>query len=141
MTLKDTGLYIELENLKNFAYSTAKMTEPSGAVSGAKTAEGVYTALRKIKNITTEATAFASDIRHVPQEIEWLLDNWYIAEREGKDAAFHIKRAGRLPAAEKKDTPAAAKAANALVRSGRGEDYGGAAARILGWISKLFRFE
>ena len=121
MTLKDTGLYIELENLGDFACNTAKMTDGNGVAAGAKTAEEIFSGLRNIKNITAEATAFAAGSRHIPQEIEWLLDNWYIAEREGKDAAFHLKQAGRLPAAGNKNIPAIAEAADALVRSGRGK--------------------
>jgi cyclic beta-1,2-glucan synthetase len=52
--------------------------------------------LRKIRNCHSRAASFAGSYGRVPGELEWLLDNWYIAQREGKSGAEALRGAGRL---------------------------------------------
>lgn len=55
----------------------------------------------------------------MPKEFEWLADNRYIAEREGRSAALMLKRTGKL-AASRKGYPKIFELAVALVKSGNG---------------------
>ncbi len=55
----------------------------------------------------------------MPGAAEWLLDNWYLAQREGKYAAEEFRPAGRLR--ESSDGVLITEACGALVRSGTGQ--------------------
>jgi len=69
-------------------------------VSTVYTARKAARELSEIRGIVREGTRYAQARVSIPQALEWLLDNWYIAEREGKGAMEDIKRLGRLPAFE-----------------------------------------
>ena len=68
-----------------------------GLVSTFYTAQKALRHLAEIKDVVRDGTLYAGEHVSIPQALEWLLDNWYIAEREGKSAADNLKRLGRLP--------------------------------------------
>ncbi len=111
----DTGIYMENETLGNFARNTAAALEPEGSIRASAVAADIMSVLRSLRG----------RLRNLPrggrsEAEEWFSDNWYLAEREGKDAAacFH----GSYPKCAKR--ACVSEAAAALVRSGRGEVTG-----------------
>ncbi len=116
---KDTGLYLELEALGNFARNTAASMSVKGYISGGKIANASLKTLRRLKRKLSNIPAGTAE---ASEAAEWFSDNWYIAEREGKDGAEIMKRAGSFSAAEGSERRAvASEAAAALIRSGRGQ--------------------
>ena len=53
---------------------------------------------RMLASIRREHDRLAKRGRDLPSGADWLLDNWYLIEREGKLAASELRRAGRLRA-------------------------------------------
>ncbi|MGM9520913.1 MAG: GH36-type glycosyl hydrolase domain-containing protein [Oscillospiraceae bacterium] len=118
MTQKDTGLYIELGTLGNYARNTAAGLEASGCIRGRSVAAGGEAVLRRLKSKVRELSAW----RGAPSEAdEWFSDNWYLAEREGSDGVRCFELAGSFPRAAGTHRAVISEAAGALVRSGRGE--------------------
>lgn len=70
--------------------------------SGYTTGRHIYRSIRRDLSIIRESqgrvSAWAQRHGELPQAAEWLLDNWYLAQREGRDAAQAFHDAGRLPA-------------------------------------------
>ncbi|MEL4105895.1 glucoamylase family protein [Oscillospiraceae bacterium WX1] len=116
---------INTEDLKNGAAKAAAEMTPHGRVSTKRTAAKALADLSAIKAVMQRAAAYAETHVSIPQALEWLLDNWYIAEREGKCAIHDLKASPRLRAAfHKKQTLVIAHAAEALVRAGAGRVSG-----------------
>jgi len=117
VTKKDMGLYIELSTLGNFARNTAVSIGESGKVDGKKQSAVINSALAGIKRTVADCAGEKT----TGGATEWLFDNWYIAQREGRDASEHFSRIGRLPkAAGLSGRSRVSEAASALVHSGRG---------------------
>ena len=53
---------------------------------------------RMLALIGREQDRLSEKGRELPPGADWLLDNWYLIEREGKLAASELRRAGRLRA-------------------------------------------
>lgn len=92
-------IYIPLEAVEAYGESTGRSLPISGTVS----ARQVEQLLRRaLKQLARKRDSCQSGSLNTPlsESCRWLLDNFYLAQREGLDsiAAFH--RAGRLPAAE-----------------------------------------
>ena len=58
---------------------------------------------RMLALIGREQDRLSEKGRELPPGADWLLDNWYLIEREGKLAASELRRAGRLPGRGEKD--------------------------------------
>ena len=117
--MKDTGIYMENETLGNYARNTAASLETQGYVRGAREERRLGSALLRLK-----ARLSAPELRgDVAGAAEWFRDNWYLAEREGKEAAARFAGAGRLPKCAGGGARVT-EAAMALVRSGRGQVTG-----------------
>lgn len=70
-----------------------------------------------IQSVMQLASDYAGAHVTIPQEVEWLLDNWYIAEREGKSALSDMKSASCIHGvAGNKEQLVVSQAAEALVR-------------------------
>ncbi len=112
---------IKLDKLGRFARAAAKETAPGRPVSVLNTVKSAHRHLCAIKSVMHDATAFAEAHVRVPQSVEWLLDNWYIAEREGKSAIADLRASPRLSAVSGvKNQLVVTRAARALVASGGG---------------------
>ncbi len=121
MRSADTGVFIEIEGLRSYAVNVAAATEMRGAVSAAHLAASVMSSLSDIRSVVKSLTETAAERRSVSKSEEWLLDNWYIAERGGKRAARDLRRSGDLPGARGAGRrPALSMASSSLVIAGRG---------------------
>ena len=99
MSTQSYDTYIKPEELGQYARDSAKTLVTGNSVSPLNTALNAEKKLTLIKSVMHSASGFAEAHVTIPQEIEWLLDNWYIAEREGKCAINDIKTAPRLTSA------------------------------------------
>jgi len=120
LTGRNAAPYIPLEELGEYGVQTAASIELPGMIPASRTAGEVFAALRRIKAVHRQAAAFAAEHKTIPQALEWLLDNWYIAEREGRQAAARLKNAGKLRRTGAGGAYTIA-LADALIQSGRGE--------------------
>jgi len=68
----------------------------SGYTHGRREARRILADLRAIRVYHKKAMELTKEQGSVPREAEWLLDNWYIAEREGKDAAEKFQGVPKL---------------------------------------------
>ncbi len=119
MTDKDAKTCLNLGNLEKAARSTAANVNIRGNVSGRVLADEGFRTLRRLKAKLAE---IPSDAAGLSQAAEWFSDNWYIAEREGKDGIESIKRAGKFPMMDDgRRRPAASEAAQVLILAGKGE--------------------
>ena len=78
----DYGLYIENERLFDYAVSTAKLLRADGERSGHKSAlmlRRCYCDIRRCHEIVERRYGKLSS---PPSACEWLLDNWYMVQRE-----------------------------------------------------------
>lgn len=114
-------VFVHIEDLCRFARQTADQIVPGKRVSTSNTAKNAENNLSLIKSVMKDASFYAQKHVSIPQEIEWLLDNWYIAEREGKCAISDIKASPQLPCvANTNKKLVISKAAGALIDSGLG---------------------
>ena len=119
MTSPGSGLYIEPEKLPSFGESTARRLQLSGEAPAKRTARELNAALARIGRIHSQLESKYRAASEVPGAAEWLLDNWYLVQREGRYAIEELKAAGRLR--NTSDGPLLTEACGALVRSGMGE--------------------
>ncbi|SMC45763.1 cyclic beta-1,2-glucan synthetase [Papillibacter cinnamivorans DSM 12816] len=122
MTEKHMDLTVEGKHLIHFAENTARMQREIGRRSVSSLRRKTADRLKRIRACFERATLFSGKEKRVPGEIEWLLDNWYLAEREGKEASAALRGGGKLPyiAGEEK-VPAVFDLAAALVRAAQNE--------------------
>ena len=121
MSTQDYDTFVKSEELAKYARDSANALVTGNSVSPINTALNAEKKLTIIKSVMHSASGFAEVHVTIPQEIEWLLDNWYIAEREGKCAISDIKTSPRLKSVlNKKKRLVISEAALALVRSGAG---------------------
>ena len=122
MAYSAEGLYVEDEKLESYAESVARQLRLSGLVSGVLAARAPRQALRELSRFHAE-TASRAQREEVRGAGEWLLDNWYLARREGQDALEQLRAARVLRAVvcENGEKEALILAlARALVRAGAG---------------------
>ncbi len=113
MPIKDSGIYMELEQLGNYARNSAS----SDTIKGKCDLSG------KIK----EVRARLSSLRKIAQSngeynegLQWIYDNYYLAQREGRAACMRLRDSGKLPAVAP-DRTRVMEAAMSLVYSGLGQ--------------------
>ncbi|MCL2402179.1 MAG: hypothetical protein FWC90_06000, partial [Oscillospiraceae bacterium] len=117
------GAYIDDQNLAQFSREIALEMADCGSVSTAHTVKAAKKTLDFIDAARRQCAKYVKEHTAIPQDIEWLLDNWYIAEREGKGAVADIKKCHSLPGVSKKQLRVSA-AAQAFVMSGKCEVTG-----------------
>ena len=115
MEVIDPGVYIKTDQLERFACNVALSEMPDGRTGMGRTAGEIRRALRSLKT-RTEALSAAGD---AAPSAQWLLDNWYVAQRAGLCAADSLRRSGRVPALESGEA-AVYSLARALVKAGLG---------------------
>jgi len=96
MTQKDNGRGVPPEKLETIARNLAEHLAPGGSIRGLTVAGEVLSNLRSLKGHHRRVARLAAEGKTISGEMEWLLDNWYIAEREGKEAAAAFKGVSRL---------------------------------------------
>ena len=95
MDIFGRGTCIEDGKLRDYAAAAAHMAELSGRAGGAAEARAVRDDLRRIACARALWDGGGNGIAP-PAAAEWLLDNWYLARREGKSAAVELGRGGAL---------------------------------------------
>ena len=119
MAENNLGITVSEENLTTYGENIARGLHIDGAVSGARIAKTILSALRSLHTITDRLTAEYSGAKKPSEAAEWLLDNWYLAQREGLGAAQELRGERRLRSANGKAV--LLELADALVRSGHGK--------------------
>ena len=87
MTNKANGVYIEASKLSAYGESTARLLAPDSTESSAKISADVRRALRGILSSHDALKLKWQDQVGAPGAVHWLLDNHYLARREGLSAA------------------------------------------------------
>lgn len=93
MEYTEHGIYIETEQLASYGENAARAFRAAGFSSGKAAAKSIQEDLKQLKKAHT-ALAAKAETGPVNQTEEWLLDNWYLAVREGQEAfqAFHYAK-------------------------------------------------
>lgn len=91
--VNDDGLSLYGENI-------ARALRVKGTVSGKAASREIADDLRTLKRRRDELDARYAGKGAVPTAVEWLLDNFYLAQREGLRAAAQLRTAGRFHAAD-----------------------------------------
>ncbi len=112
------GLYIENDRLYDYAVSTARLLRTVGAVPGREAAAALKNSMARIRRCHDQVQRRYGGRSDVPAACEWLLDNWYMLQREYRAAADAYKSGGKLRAG--KDGPLVVLLCKALLEAGRG---------------------
>ena len=100
MTYDDSGLFVCDEDISAYAASLARSGRADGYCSGRDAAARLRRGLRELASACGELSSRWNGAPGMPGAVRWLLDNCYIARREGLDATAALAGAGRLPSRE-----------------------------------------
>ncbi len=112
--------YVEFAELMSYAENISANIASGKKVSTGKIPRSIKSKLKYIKHATLQMSSFGSPLGVQPKVHEWICDNRYMAEREGRSAALLLKKTGKLPGS-KKGLPKVFVLALSLIRSGNGE--------------------
>ncbi len=107
------------EGLPAYGENIARTLNISGCVRGASVAKTLLKNLHLLHERHSSLESKYSGGELVPPYIEWLLDNFYLAHREGLSSVQELRSCGKIPAA--KGTAALFSLCQALIRSGDGK--------------------
>jgi|GEM_PF-2863710 len=110
---------IDDSELPQYGENIARTLNATGYVRGAHVAKALIKNTHHLHERHTSLESEYSDGEAVPPYIEWLLDNFYLAHREGLSSSEELRGCGRIPAA--KGTAALFSLCQALIRSGDGK--------------------
>ena len=96
MSFDRNGIYIEVQGLEDYAKNVALDMKVNGKTQGSKIALAVRKSLRLISQVHDSVRLQWQDEASVPPAVSWLLDNHYLARREGLTAAESFHRASSL---------------------------------------------
>ena len=89
--------FVKDEQLENYGENLARSLKPSGTVAARRFATAAATQLGALSDLHA-ALSRHDDAAGESGAAEWLLDNWYLAKREGGEAVSRLREAGRLRA-------------------------------------------
>ena len=112
-----TAYYVEDEGLALFGENVARTLDVHGSCGGARVARDIRADLHALKS-RRDALEKNCAGGQLPPAAEWLLDNFYLAQREGLRAGAALRGAGRFPASGGQSALGALCAA--LLRAGDG---------------------
>ena len=112
-----TAYYVEDEGLALFGENVARTLDVHGSCGGARVARDIRADLHALKS-RRDALEKNCAGGQFPPAAEWLLDNFYLAQREGLRAGAALRGAGRFPASGGQSALGALCAA--LLRAGDG---------------------
>ena len=115
----NSAIYIELPQLREYAASAARLLAPEGEGGGHGEARRLQRCCREIRRSHTEIARRYGAVPSPPAACEWLLDNWYMIEREYRSILPQIEGARRLRLCT--DGVLAAALCRNMLLSGRGE--------------------
>ena len=119
MDTMNSAIYIENDRLFDYAAAAARLLTPGGERTGRGDAHRMQKRYREIKHCHAEIARRFGSMPSPPAACEWLLDNWYMIEREYRASAPQIVAARRLRRCTEGTLPGAL--ARTLLLSGRGE--------------------
>ncbi len=119
MTYDGTMPQIDDAGLPQYGENIARTLSITGFVRGASVSNTLYKNIRFLRERHNALEVKYPCGEAVPPYIEWLLDNFYLAQREGLQAALDLKGCGRIPSARK--IAAVFTLCVALIRSGDGK--------------------
>ncbi|MBR1455708.1 MAG: hypothetical protein IJ594_00940, partial [Oscillospiraceae bacterium] len=96
MDMINAGLYVADDRLYDFAASTARLLRPTEQSGGRGSAALLRRHLGEIRRTHEAVRRRYGQSPTPPAACEWLLDNWYMAQREYIPAYEALRRAGRL---------------------------------------------
>ena len=88
--------YIDNERLADYAVSCARLLKSTGTQSGAEAALRLHESIRELRRCRDTLHRRYTGAPAVPSGCEWLLDNWYMVQREGPAAEDELRRARSL---------------------------------------------
>ena len=115
----NSAIYIELPQLGEYAASAAKLLSPESEGSGRTEARRLQKCCRELRRSHAEIARRYGTVTSPPAACEWLLDNWYMIEREYRGVLPQIEGARRLRLCP--DGVLAAALCRNMLMSGRGE--------------------
>ena len=92
----DSCLYIEEERLHSYAASAAKLLQPQDNCSGAEAAALLRRSFGEIRRCHQAVERRYGSMAAPPSACQWLLDNWYMVQREYAGSVQELKKARRL---------------------------------------------
>lgn len=96
MTDHENNLYIDDCHLTAFGENTARSLHPNCITGGGRWAKELAADLRTIRDIHTRIQKRWNGQGTPPEACEWLLDNWYLIQREGRTACQSLRKAQML---------------------------------------------
>ena len=100
MDFINSELYIENEKLYDFAAGTAKLLRIEGESSGKPSAARLRRSFAVIRRSHETIARRYGELTSPPPACEWLLDNWYMVQRETRAAETELSAARRLRCTE-----------------------------------------
>ena len=88
--------YIDNERLADYAVSCARLLKSTGTQSGAEAALRLHESIRELRRCRDTLHRRYTGAPAVPSGCEWLLDNWYMVQREGPAAEDELRHARSL---------------------------------------------
>ena len=88
--------YIDNERLADYAVSCARLLKSTGTQSGTEAALRLHESIRELRRCRDALHRRYTGAPAVPSGCEWLLDNWYMVQREGPAAEDELRRARSL---------------------------------------------
>jgi len=119
MTYDGTMPQIDDAELPQYGENIARTLSITGFARGSAVAKTLYNNIRFLHARHTAQEVEYTGGEPVPSHIEWLLDNFYLAQREGLSSAHELLSCGRLPAS--RGSAALFTLCEALIRSGDGK--------------------
>jgi cyclic beta-1,2-glucan synthetase len=110
--------FVELDSLELYAENISANLASNKVTSSRRIRRMLSDKLAAVKTVTDTISEYHPSSGRIPKEYEWLCDNRYIAEREGRGALLMLKRAGKLPG-PRKGYPKVFGLAAALVSPGK----------------------
>ena len=119
MTYDGTMPQIDDSGLPQYGENIARTLTVTGLIRGATVSKTLYKNIRFLHERHTALELKYPSIEAVPPYVEWLLDNFYLAQREGLSSASELYSCGKVPAA--RNSAAIFTLCEALIRSGDGK--------------------
>ncbi len=96
----DWGMPLDEKHLAHFAENMAKDMKLSGRMSGHSVSRRLKRGVETVGLCKQAVAEWTDRGGTLPPAGEWLLDNWYLIQREGLEAAQSFRGAGKLRAVE-----------------------------------------
>ena len=119
MDIVSSGLNIELGKLYAYAASAARLLAVDGVCPASRGEKRLAAELRALRRAQASLRRKEERGQTLTSAEEWLLDNFYLAQREGQSAASVLRGSGRQRAADGESLVFAL--CRALLRSGGGK--------------------